>query len=105
MTAYLGKCKKCAHATHATDADVQILDSGRKVTLAATGEKVLVGLDGRIYDRTQPYNLNGVAVAARCPEHGPYRLNYVKGKLKPGATPQKRPHLSRPNALRGYAAT
>jgi hypothetical protein len=82
---YIGKCraKGCRHATLVARADVQDLDSGRWAKSARTGEKVLLTLDGRSYDRTRPFILNGVAVTARCPDHGVYRLQAVRGKLAP----------------------
>jgi hypothetical protein len=67
---YIGKCrtKGCHHATLVARDDVQDLDSGRWAKSARTGEKVLLTLDGRSYDRERPFILNGVAVTARCPD-------------------------------------
>ena len=79
LTTYLGKCKTkgCKHATHVDFADVQILDSAHRA------EGVLITEQGAPYDSARPFILNGVNVAARCPEHGVYRLQLVKGRLAP----------------------
>ena len=79
MQSYLGKCKTkgCKHATHVDYADVQILDSGHR-----DGD-VLLTEQGAPYDHAKPFILNGMNVAARCPEHGVYRLQLVKGRLVP----------------------
>lgn len=86
QTTYIGKCKSkgCKHATRTAFADVQILDSGKRARSARTGEMVLVDVNTlRAYDPTRPFILNNVAVAARCPEHGVYRLESLKGRLVP----------------------
>jgi hypothetical protein len=66
---YIGKCKTkgCKHATRVDYASVQQLDSTNRAT----------------YNRALPYDLNGLGVAARCPDHGVYKLSYLKGHLAP----------------------
>jgi hypothetical protein len=80
-TAYLGKCKTkgCKHATYVLGADVQDLDSSYR----RDGDNALLTAAGATYDAALPFILNGVAVSARCPEHGVYRLASVKGRLVP----------------------
>jgi hypothetical protein len=83
---YIGKCKAkgCHHAARVEYNDVQQLDSGRKAKSARTGEMFLIDLRTlRAYDRSRPFILNGIAVSNKCPEHGVYRLQPVKGRLVP----------------------
>jgi hypothetical protein len=77
---YLGKCKTkgCKHATRVAGTDVQDLDSHRR-----NDDAVLVTPTGATYDPALPFILNGVGVTARCPEHGVYRLSYLKGRMAP----------------------
>lgn len=79
---YIGKCstKGCGEATRVRFEDVQHLDSGRFAKNAA-GEKVLLDeLSLKAYDRERAFILNGVAVSARCAEHGVYRLRPLNGR-------------------------
>lgn len=78
---YIGKCrtKGCKHATRVNADQVQELDSDRKTEI--DGKLVYTLADGTPYDNTRAHILNGVAVAMRCPDHGVYKLNYLKGRL------------------------
>lgn len=80
VASYIGKCrtKGCKHATRVAEVDVQDLDSYRR---NPAGE--LVTPNGTAYDRSEPFILNGVAVSARCPEHGIYRLSLLNGTHNP----------------------
>jgi hypothetical protein len=84
MSDYLGKCKAkgCKSASRVAVTDVQRLDSDRWAKNAA-GERMLITDAGSSYDRSRPFILNGVCVSARCPDHGVYRLQSVKGRLVP----------------------
>lgn len=81
-SAYVGKCrtKGCRHATRVDWHDVQQLDSDRWATSARSGERVLLTPDGASYDHDHPFMLNGVAVCARCPDHGVFRLSLLRGR-------------------------
>lgn len=78
---YIGGCRKCAHASRVAWRDVQHLDSDRWASSARTGERVLMTPDGASYDRARPFILNGIAVSARCPDHGVYRLQSLRGRV------------------------
>jgi hypothetical protein len=80
-TSYIGKCRECSHSTRVDWAHVQDLDSHRWAKSARTGERVLVTPDGAAYDQARPFILNGVAVSARCPDHGVYRLQLLRGRV------------------------
>lgn len=82
-TQYIGKCKKCRHATRVAGTDVQVIDVERRVRSATTGELIYLTENLRTYDPAKPYILNGMNVCARCPEHGVYRLQPIKGRLVP----------------------
>lgn len=75
-THLIGKCKKCKHATRVAATDVQDLDSRKK---NAAGE-LLDSRTGLAYNPARPFILNGVQVAARCPDHGVYGLRALHGR-------------------------
>lgn len=83
MSTYIGKCKvrACKHATRCGEADVQELDSDRRAPADEHGARIYLTADGAEYDPSRPYILNAMHVCARCPEHGVYRLEYLRGRV------------------------